>query len=199
MLQLKKIAVTGGIASGKTTVCKLFQTYGAYVINADQIAHQLLSQNNLQSHKVIKLFGETILTDGAIDRKKLANVVFEDKKKLQQLQALIHPFVRQEIQKEWQEACKKNVPLFVAEVPLLFEARFDTDFDATILVVCDEETCSARFCKKHNSTKQDYERRARFLMPVEEKCQKATYIIDNSKTFRELEEQVKHLFTKLIY
>ena len=93
MLKLKKIAVTGGVASGKSTVCRLFQNLGAYVVSADQITHELLASDNTLKKKVVSIFGHEILEGEVIDRAKVAKKVFSSPDLLYKLEALIHPRV----------------------------------------------------------------------------------------------------------
>ena len=119
MLNLKRVAVTGGIASGKSTVTGVFQKLGAFVVSADQIAHQCLSPSSPLSYQVVSLLGTEVLSGDSIDRKKVAEVVFGNADLLHKLEALIHPYVAEEIKNSWQNAKNaQKYPLFVAEVPL---------------------------------------------------------------------------------
>lgn len=190
MLKLPKVAVTGGIASGKTTVTSFFQKFGAYVVSADQIVHQHLSSNTALVKQVISLLGEQILYNGCIDRKKVADAVFKSPELLHKLEALLHPLVASEIERQWDEAREKQYPLFVAEVPLLFESGQDKWYDATIAVVCPEELCKKRFA--------EYKRRAVQQYTQAEKAKKANFIIENTGSLEELEAKVASLYTLLL-
>src|SRR6478672_5591088 len=95
----KKIAVTGGLSSGKSTVCQFFREFGAYVTNADEIVHRLLTPEKSVGQQVINLFSEDILTNGQIDRSKIAEKAFSNPKLLQALEDLVHPIVQHEIEK----------------------------------------------------------------------------------------------------
>ena len=122
MLKLKKIAVTGGISSGKSTFCQYLKELGAETINADTVVHRLLSPNTILGLQVIDLLGPDIVKDDRIDRSIVASKVFSDYKLLDQLEGLLHPAVFRETERLYQEAVQQAFPLFVAEIPLLFEA-----------------------------------------------------------------------------
>ena len=199
MLNLKTIAVTGSVASGKSLVLHFFQELGAYVISADQIVHELLSKNQDVIQKVISLFGKEIILDDAIDRKKVADIVFDDPQKLHELETIIHPYVFQEIeQTKNQIALHGKYPLFIAEIPLLFETNMEHAFDATVAVFTDEQIACDRFCKKYNATEDEYRKRASLQLTPEEKAKKATFVLHNNGAQQELKKQCKTLFNKLI-
>lgn len=188
---LKKIAVTGAIASGKSTVCHVFRELGAYVVSADQIVHQLLTSAST-SQQVIELLGSRIVCDGVIDRKKVADIVFTNPTLLQELERLIHPLVFREIKKEFQKASEKMYSLFVAEVPLLFEAGFHTWFDAIIAVVASKNTRRGRAADD-----QEFSRRAEMQSTSDDIASKVTFIIENEGTIDALRETVKQLYYQI--
>jgi len=118
MLKLKKIAITGGLAAGKTTVCQLFRDCGAYVMGADEIVHRLLSPHTRIGQEVIDLLGADILNDSQIDRKKVSEKVFPYPDKIRALERIIHPAVFDEIENEYQQIKKEGkYQLFIAETP----------------------------------------------------------------------------------
>jgi dephospho-CoA kinase len=194
MLILRRVAITGGIASGKSAVTSFFQKLGAYTVSADQIVHNLLSSNTEIQHQVIDLLGNEIVTDGCIDRKKVASAVFSEPKLLHKLEELLFPLVDREIEKAWEEAAKtKKYPLFVAEVPLLFEAQQEGSYDATIAVVSSDEECQRRFTQGI----EEYTRRKKMQLSQAEKAKKAKFIIENTGSLEELEAKVASLFQLL--
>ena len=194
MLKLRRVAVTGGIASGKSTVTSFFQKFGAYVVSADQIVHQHLSSNTALIKQVITLLGEKILQNGCIDKKKMADAVFEDLELLHKLEAVIHPIVAHEIKELWEKAqATKKYTLFVAEVPLLFEAGQDSWYDDTIAVVSPIEACQMRFAKGV----EEYQKRAARQLTQGQKAKKAKFIIENTGSLAELEAKVASLYTLL--
>jgi dephospho-CoA kinase len=198
MLRLKRVAITGGIASGKSTVIEVFQKLGAYVVSADQITHQLLSSNTELIKQVISLLGNETLSDGCIDRKKVAKKVFNDPELLRKLEALIHPNVASEIVRLWNEVGKsQKYPLFVAEVPLLFEAGQDGWYDATCAVIAPDSFCKKRFCHASGYDEGEYQRRASRQLTQAEKAKKAHFVIENIGSLDELKSKATTLYKQL--
>lgn len=193
----KKIAVTGGLSSGKSTVCQLFKELGAYVVSADEIVHRLLTPETSIGQQIIHLFGPDILTNGHMDRSKIAKKAFSDPKLLKALEHLIHPVVQHEIEKEYLRSCTKY-PLFVAEIPLLFESGFYADYTATVAVVASVEKCKERYEKKNIGKIIDYQQRSANQLSTEEKAARAKYVIDNNCSLEELKIAVSKLYTTLL-
>lgn len=190
-----KLAVTGGIASGKSAVCQIFQNLGAYCVSLDLVVHQLLSSDNDLIQNVVSLLGEEILSEGVIDRKKVAQHVFTSPVLLEKLEKLIHPRVQVEMEKRLTQA--KGYTLFVVEIPLLFETGMESWFDKTIAVVADETECLTRFCKSGEYKKEDYfQRMKRQLLPAE-KAKRANFIINNNGSLHDLTSQVSALYYQL--
>lgn len=192
----KKIAVTGGLSSGKSTVCQLFKELGAYVVDADEIVHRLLTPETNVGQQVINLFGTEILTQGQIDRSKIAKKAFADPTLLQALEHLLHPIVRNEIEKEYQRY-GALCPLFIAEIPLLFETGADADYSATIAVTAKPQLCKQRYDESRSNRSDDYRQRAARQMSAEEKAVRATYVIDNNCTLDDLKVAVRKLYQLL--
>lgn len=195
MLKLRKVAVTGGLSSGKTTITRFFKELGAYVISADEIVHQILSQRNSlnkQIHqKIIGLLGNDIDKNGSLDRQLIAEKVFKDEKLLKNLEEILHPAVLCMMEESYSE--HQNYPLFVAEIPLLFEGNYEDWFDAVIAVSAPEKECIRRFCEQ-GGTKDEYFRRMHFQMPAEEKEKKAQFTITNDSDLDHLQSHVVQLF-----
>ncbi|MBS0623348.1 MAG: dephospho-CoA kinase [Verrucomicrobia bacterium] len=186
---MKKVAITGSYAVGKSTVCGFFKELGAYVVSADAIVHRLLSSSTDISLRVRGLLGEEVIVNGEIDRSRVAQKVFADAKLLQQLEAILHPAVLEELQKEVQKAILNNVPLFVAEVPLLFEADFEKEFDVTVAVLCD--------IPRRPYSPDEEARRSRMLTP-QQKAHRAQYVLVNNETLASLKKSVITLFNQLV-
>jgi dephospho-CoA kinase len=198
MLSLRKIAVTGGIASGKTTVCRLLKKHGAYQVSADDIIHQLLEKNAECKRHVIDLLGPDILTDDMIDRTKVASLVFSDHDKLQQLENLLHPLLFTKIEEEYKKVEHDNrYCCFVAEVPLIQEIGKEKEFDLILAVIGDEKTAKERFIAAGFS-KQEYDRRMKRQWDPEKKAELADFTITNDGDIAHLENQVKEFIHTLI-
>lgn len=198
MLGLKKVAVTGDLASGKTTVCSLLEQFGATVVNSDQIVHQILSCNLSIRSKLVALLGDEVMSGGSLDRTKIAQKVFSRLDLLRSLESLLHPLVRERIELAYDEACRSSeAMLFVAEVPLLFEMGYEADFDAVIYVTATPGRLLERFLARGGEEEQFHLRRQR-LIATEEKQQKATFLIQNDGEKSELYRKVYALFLRLV-
>jgi len=176
---MKKIGITGGIGSGKTTVCEIFKLLGIPVFHADDEARDL-QNNDLQIRKnLIQLFGERIyLTDGTLDRKKLATVVFTDANVLAKLNAIIHPAVRISFRK-WVENHKDD-PYVLYEAAILLESRYASDFDSNILVLADEKIRIERVMRRDHASANEVKQRISNQMADIEKIKLVDYIIENN-------------------
>lgn len=186
---MPKIALTGNIAAGKSLVEEQLRSLGAEIIDADEVAHQVLD-------KKIKLlqefFGEEIIKQGEVSREKLAKIVFSDSKKKQKLEQLIHPEVKTRILD-----FLKNKNLAIASIPLLFEVGWENLFDKVILVTTKDNTRLKRLMKRNNLTSEQAKIRMKAQMNQGEKIRKADFIIDNNGTFDETFAQVKDIYDKL--
>lgn len=196
MLKLKKVAITGGISSGKSQVCRFFAELGATVVVADDIVHQLLTPDTPLGKKVIKLLGTGIIVKDKIDRTRVAKKVFLNPTLLRSLEQLLHPQVYEEIENQYNKISRKNnsPPLFIAEIPLLFETGGEKYFDQTITVTADTETCWERYRKSTGNEREDFSRRRARMLKQEEKAKRADYVIKNNGTMEELRLEVNKLF-----
>lgn len=188
---MRKVAVTGSVASGKTTVCQFFQELGAYVISADAIVHQLLTPSNPVGQKVIELFGDEIVVEGKIEREEIAKRVFRNPSLLTKLEKLLHPEVQKVIETTYKQVSSLSFPLFIAEVPLLYEAGLESFYDAVIVVSANREQAKERF------KGEDFERREDRLIPLSEKILKADYLIENKGSLELLHKSVIKTFNRL--
>ncbi len=194
MLTLKKVAVTGGLASGKTSVCNILKNYGAYVVNADEIVHQILTSDLTLYNTLLRELGPDIVTNGNLDRSKIAKKVFSNPEKLRLLEALIHPMVLEKINKTYEQIkSNKAYSLFVAEIPLLFEIHAEKYFDFSVAVIADLNHCRNRFTEATKYPPEEYESRMERQLSQKEKAKKADFVIVNDGTAVELEKKVINL------
>jgi dephospho-CoA kinase len=198
MLSLKKIAITGGLSTGKSTVCGLLKEMGAYVLNADEIVHDLIDNRKDIQKKIIDLLGPDIEEKGKVDRKKIAEKVFKDPLLLSHLEKILHPEVRIEIQKKSHEISKQHhYSAFVVEIPLLFETEPYQLFDATITVHADEALCYKRFQAKTGKNKDEYDARMRRQLPSKQKIEKADYVLYNDGSLKNLKQSTQKVFSQI--
>lgn len=197
-MTVPKVAVTGGLSCGKSTACRFFNELGAYVVSADEVVHKLLSPHTNLGQQLIDLIGVDIVVDQKIDRSLIAKKVFNQPELLQKLENLLHPAVRAEIEKLYQHVKKANLaPVFIAEIPLLFETGSDRFFDKVIVVTADEADCQERFTKKTNYDKAEYNKRMARQMALSDKASRADYVIHNNGSLEDLREAVEKIFKNL--
>ena len=191
---MKKVAITGGLSSGKSTVCRLFKELGAYVVSADEIVHHLLTSDPKIQEKVVDLLGPDILEQGKLSKKAIAKKVFSHLKQLKSLEHLLHPPVLHEIQRQYQ-AVKNNskYSLFIAEVPLLYESQSESLFDVVVVTLAKENLCK----KRSKLEETAFADRILRQMPPEEKAAKADFILLNNESVEDLKIKVTNLTNKL--
>lgn len=193
MLKLKKIAITGGVASGKTSVCRFLEELGAYVVNADAIVHELLTPDTDLGQQVIRQFGPEIVKNGQISRRVVAEKAFKDSRALKKLEELLHPAVLKKIEEFYSSACKEGrYASFVVEIPLLFEIGADKFYDVIVVVLSDEAKAKKRF-EQTGFQKTEYDLRMSRQLKPEHKAAKAHYTIHNNGSMAELREEVAKL------
>lgn len=195
---MKKVAITGGLASGKSTVCRLFRELGAEVLSSDQIVHKLLSLETPLGKRILTLLGTDVVVEGQFDRPAIAKKVFANPSLLAALEALLHPAVQEEIERATQklmnEQDKNKPPLLVVEVPLLFEIQGESFYDVTISVCADQSLCRQRFIHATGNDAAEFQTRSALQMPMEEKCRKADFTLLNNGSKPELKQKVKEIF-----
>jgi dephospho-CoA kinase len=173
-----KVGITGGIGSGKSTVCKVFRTMGIPVFEADQVARQLQNNDPGVRQEIINLFGTNVyLPDQTIDRKYLASIVFKNPLLLEQLTDIVHPAVKKAFY-DWYE--KQDSPYIIHEAAILFESGFYKMMDKTITVVTDEAQRIQRVMKRNNITLEAVKERIRNQWSDEDRMKLADYVIRNN-------------------
>lgn len=202
-----KVGLTGGIGTGKSTVGKVFAALGAHVIEADNIARELLRPGQKVYHDVVRSFGPEILaSDGTIDRKKLADAAFgtpeHPKTRAQELNRLVHPAVGRAQEKWMAEIGKADErAIAVVEAALIFEAGLEKQFDRIVVVTCPLGTRIRRWMSRTNVdeaiARRELERRMAAQWPEERKLAVADFVIDNSGNEGETETSVRELHRRL--
>lgn len=194
---IRKIALTGGIATGKSHVANRLREAGVPVVDADVLSREVVSPGSPALNAIRKRFGpDSVRRDGTMDRVRIAQIVFKDKRARLDLEAIIHPAVIKAIN-DFFAALPKRTPFAVADVPLLFETGRDKDFDAVIVVSCPREMQLQRLMERNKLSKEDAERRLAAQLPIDQKVKKATYVITNDGTFEATNAQVDALIATL--
>jgi len=196
---MKLVGLTGGIATGKSTVAKLLQEYGVPVIDADKIYFKLSQNGNSVWNAVRRAFGEEyLLPDGEIDRKALGRLVFSDDRAREKLNSVTHPIVKDEMLKIMNEIKNRKDPkLIVMDVPLLFEAGWNQWMDEVWVVAVPEEMQLQRLMERDKITREEALLRIRSQMNIEEKKRMAHRVIDNSQSIYHTKTQIEKILEEL--
>jgi len=188
--------LTGGIASGKSTVCTEFESLGAVIVDADKIAREIVCPGEDGWKSLVLCFGNRILlSDGNIDREKLGNKIFSDKTARAELDSCLHPLIISKLMLEIQNIkTKEENPVIIADVPLLIECGMQEQFDSVILVYADRKTQIKRLVKRNNITVKEAEERVGSQLHIDEKRKFAHIIIENRSSLRDLKNSVKDIY-----
>jgi dephospho-CoA kinase len=196
-----RVGLTGGIACGKSSIAAMLVKRGAHFLQADALAHQLYAPGTATYDKVVRSFGREILNeDGAINRSKLADLVFPGR--ISELNAIVHPEVVKR-QNSWMSEIEQSDPhgVAVVEAALLTEAGAEKDFDRVIVVSCDFEQKVERFAQRANVplpvARAEVERRSAAQFSDAEKAKRAHYIVNNSGSTEDTERQVERIWREL--
>jgi dephospho-CoA kinase len=194
---MRRIALTGGIATGKSYVLSRLRAAGVPVVDADVLARAAVRPGSAGLAAVIDRFGrELVMPDGTLDRARLAAIVFQDNAARRDLEAIVHPFVRHEID-EFFRALPADVPFAVADIPLLYETGRQRQFEKVIVVACARETQLQRVMARGGQTRADAERRIAAQLPIDAKVTLADYVIRTDGTHEETDAQVARLIDEL--
>jgi dephospho-CoA kinase len=194
---MRVIGVTGGIGSGKTTVCNILNALGCRIFNADQVAKELQETDPEVIAGIKALFGEEIYTGNVPNRKKIAQLVFSDKEKLMALNCLIHPKVFARFYEAKLDAERKGERVLVKEAAILFESGGNKQVDETIAVLADRDLRIKRLEGK-GLTRDEIEQRMSMQLSDDELRQRADHVIENNGTLEELQSKVKETLEKIL-
>jgi len=195
---VKLVGLTGGIASGKSTVAAILRRLGASIVNADELSREVVQPGQDAWNEITKSFGSDILQeDMTLDRKKLRKIVFDNPEARKKLEAIIHPRVRALAEKRIGELAASGSSVIVYEVPLLFEAQIHLWLRPVILVACDIETQKKRLLERDHLTELEAQQHLDAQMSLAEKRKLADYVIENDTTLEELEQRVRAVLHKI--
>jgi dephospho-CoA kinase len=187
------VVLTGGIATGKSTVASLFMLHGFLTIDADKIAHKLL---DIHDEKIAELFGNEYVENGKVLRKKLGILIFNNIEEKTKLENFIHPLIKEDIINEAKIFESQQKP-YLIDIPLFFE-RQHYDIEKSVVVYVPKEIQVERLTKRDKSTKEEALVRINNQMDIEEKKSLATYVIDNTKDLKHLQNEVERIKKLLI-
>jgi dephospho-CoA kinase len=193
---MKRVGLTGGVASGKSTVSAILDELGAVIIDADALAREVVAPGTDGLREVVEAFGRDVLTeDGALDRPAMGTIVFADAEKRRVLEGIIHPRVRErgaEI-----EASAGPDDVVVHDIPLLAETGQAEGFDAVIVVDVPTQTQVERMVDLRGMTREDAEARVAAQATREERLKIATHVVDNTGTVEDLRRRVTEVYREL--
>jgi dephospho-CoA kinase len=195
---MKRVALTGGIATGKSHVRAEFERLGVPTIDADTLSREAAAPGSPGLAAIVARFGPGILNEqSALDRRKLGAIAFGDPAARHDLEQIIHPIVRARTD-EWFAALDASQPFAVADIPLLYEAGREGDFDAVVVTACSEETQLRRVMRRDSITEGEARQRMAAQLPTSEKVRRADYVITTDGSFEETNRQVRTVYEALV-
>ncbi len=195
---MKLLGLTGGIATGKSTVSTLLKRLGAKVIDADELAREVVRPGQEAWREIIDAFGPTVVTEeGSIDRKRLRKIIFHDPAARKRLESILHPRIRALARERIQALSAEGHEIIIYEAPLLFETQAHHWLRPVILVACDEMTQRKRLRERDGLSEKEIAEHLSAQMSLEDKRQLADFIIENSGDLKTLEKEVLALWEKI--
>ena len=194
----RRIALTGGIATGKSHVRAEFERLGIPTVDADLLARKAVEPGSPGLAAVVARFGTAIIdASGALDRRRMADIVFKDTQARQDLEAIVHPIVRRATEDWFASVDASRHPFAIADIPLLFETGRDGEFDVIIVTACEPDTQMKRVMTRDSLSNDEAHRRIMAQLPLAEKVRRATYVIRTDGTFAETSAQVADVYRRL--
>lgn len=195
----KLIGLTGGIATGKTTVSNMFRQAGIPVVDADQVARQVQAPDTIGLSRIAAVFGpRVLLPTGELNRPALAKIIFDDPTARQKLDEIMQPLIYDEIWRQIKHLKKQQLPLIVLDAPLLFEENYDEDCDLVVVVYTDPRTQLKRLMARNDYDQKTAQARIDAQMSLATKKARADILIDNSGSEIQLQKQVASLINRLV-
>jgi dephospho-CoA kinase len=196
---VKIIGLAGGIGSGKSTAARLLAELGAVVIDLDKTGNEALKKGGGAYQKAVREFGEGIVGEnGEIDRKKLGEIVFNDREALKRLNKIIHPEIDKAIHEEIREYRRRGIKVLVLEAAVMLEAARAWQADEIWVTVANEKTALERLIGRSGFSEEDAKARIRSQMTNEERIKQADVVINNDSTLDELKAKVKAEWERLL-
>lgn len=193
------LGLTGGIATGKSTVVNIFKSLDFPIVDADLIAREIVVVGTPALAKIVSVFGSEILhADGSLDRKKLGEIIFSNEEKRKQLNALLSPFLKDAILAQINKK-KNEAALVVVDIPLLYEGNYEKYVDKVAVVYVPETTQLARLIKRDGLTESKAKQRINSQLSIEEKKQKADIVFDNQNSPEDTEKAVRKWVVDTIF
>ena len=195
-----RVGLTGGIGSGKSTASQHFNSLGAYVINSDEEAKNLISTNETVQNELIAEFGTDIIDGtGSVNKKKLARIAFQDQDHQQRLNSVVHPYIYNLIDKEFNQVLNVGKhDIFIVDGALIFESGYDVHLDYVIVVTAQLKNRMERALGRETLSREEILKRIEFQWPEKEKVNLADFVVHNDGTEKELHKNIEGLVKKLI-
>ena len=193
------VGLTGGLATGKSSVARLFQDCGAIVIDADVLAREAVEPGRPAWRDIVRVFGKKVLQpDRALDRRTLGRIVFGNRAKMKQLNAIVHPRVAREQNRLTREITSKELDaVIIYDAPVLIEAGAHNRMNKIIVVAADQATQIKRLCNRSHFSRAEALRRIRSQLPLAQKIKLADYVIDGTLSFEQTKNEVQRIYTQL--
>lgn len=193
-----RVALTGGIATGKTYVRTRLEARGIRTFDSDRVVHELLAAGTGTTSAIAKRFGAGVLReDGAVDRRALARVVFEDRLARKELERIVHPKVFERLHAWAEEAERTGVRWILADIPLLYETSRQGEFDRVVVTTCPAATQVRRMMERGGLSEAEAKARLAAQWPMAEKVRMADYVVRTAGTFAETDRQVDEIAASL--
>tara|TARA_Y100000815_G_scaffold103335_1_gene92257 strand:+ start:2917 stop:3510 length:594 start_codon:yes stop_codon:yes gene_type:complete len=194
-----KVGLTGGIGSGKSTASRYFESLGAFVLDADEEVKILITSNETVQYELISEFGTDIIDGtGRVNKKKLARIAFQDEDHQQRLNSVVHPYIFNLIDKEFNRVFNdKKHGVFIVDAALIYETGFDAHLDYVIVVTAHLKNRMERALGRETLSREEILKRVGFQWPEEEKVNMADFVVHNDGTEVELQKKIESLIKKL--
>ena len=194
-----KVGLTGGIGSGKSTASRYFESLGAFVLDADEEAKKMITSNETVQHELISEFGTDIIDGtGRVDKNKLSRVAFQDEDHQQRLNSVVHPYIFNLIDKEFNRVFNdKKHGVFIVDAALIYETGFDAHLDYVIVVTAHLKNRMERALGRETLSREEILKRVDFQWPEEEKVNMADFVVHNDGAEAELQKNIESIIKKL--